>query len=486
MDPLQLLREWTMEGKLKQIKLDANRVEFGDSYSFKRDMLTSYKSEKAKGPFYALDALLTFLRERSTPFPAYVQRAKEVGVRTVSYLDRKDVDAYLTGLTSTSEYIEQSAPELNFAELPQDAGADDTLEPAAKRARLESGAAAGTSGPGSVATGTASTTESLMDAVAKGERRLRDRTSMLMVPHKSFASVLLKAKDILVTHGRSQGFGQDRAKAKPAAIPVKRSNRTERSAPDTTLQSMGFADISIQTYGPGTNATAATGSAAPVTLPPPQSAAGSRPEPSSAPRRPVLLPNPKPAPAAPASRPSSGQKPARPSSSSIAGAAPIIIVPKGFDTKLNMFNAKAFLEEGKFQKWEDAQAAGVRKSSKETFKRTIGRTKPVVYHVTDAAPDKRDPTWRRVVAVFVQGKDWQFRGWPFKGVEEGDMVDSFSRMLAVYLAAPAEAVPPSVRSWNCRIFRLHPSNRHGDMQLVRDFYEALDALLGARKSQLKY
>lgn len=38
----------------------------------------------------------------------------------------------------------------------------------------------------------------------------------------------------------------------------------------------------------------------------------------------------------------------------------------------------------------------------------------VVYHVTDAAPDKRDPTWRRVVAVFVQGKDWQFRGWPFK------------------------------------------------------------------------
>lgn len=38
----------------------------------------------------------------------------------------------------------------------------------------------------------------------------------------------------------------------------------------------------------------------------------------------------------------------------------------------------------------------------------------VPYHVTDAAPDKRDPSWRRVVAVFVQGKDWQFRGWPFK------------------------------------------------------------------------
>ncbi len=66
------------------------------------------------------------------------------------------------------------------------------------------------------------------------------------------------------------------------------------------------------------------------------------------------------------------------------------------------------------------------------------------------------------------------------------MVDSFSRMLAVYLAAPSEAVPPSVRSWNCRVLRLHPSDRHGDMQLVRDFYEHLDALLGARKSLLSY
>ena len=66
------------------------------------------------------------------------------------------------------------------------------------------------------------------------------------------------------------------------------------------------------------------------------------------------------------------------------------------------------------------------------------------------------------------------------------MVDSFSRMLAVYLAGPSEAVPASVRSWNCRVLRLHPSNRHGDMQLMRDFYEHLDALLGARKCQLAY
>lgn len=78
-----------MDGKLRHINMNGSRVDFGDQYSFERDTLTTYRSEKAKGPFYAVDALLTFVRERSTPFPEYVRKAKEVGVRTVSYLDRK-------------------------------------------------------------------------------------------------------------------------------------------------------------------------------------------------------------------------------------------------------------------------------------------------------------------------------------------------------------------------------------------------------------
>ena len=38
----------------------------------------------------------------------------------------------------------------------------------------------------------------------------------------------------------------------------------------------------------------------------------------------------------------------------------------------------------------------------------------VTYHITDVAPDKKDNAWGRVVAVFVQGKAWQFRDWPFQ------------------------------------------------------------------------
>ena len=46
--------------------------------------------------------------------------------------------------------------------------------------------------------------------------------------------------------------------------------------------------------------------------------------------------------------------------------------------------------------------------------RSIGREPPVTYHVTDRAPDRGSKDWARVVAVFVTGAAWQFKGWPFK------------------------------------------------------------------------
>ena len=72
------------------------------------------------------------------------------------------------------------------------------------------------------------------------------------------------------------------------------------------------------------------------------------------------------------------------------------------------------LEEGAYQTPDAARAAGVRKQNLEVVVRSIGREPPVTYHVTDRAPDKASKDWERVVAVFVTGAAWQFKGWPFK------------------------------------------------------------------------
>ncbi len=105
MDPLNLLREWTKDGKLDRIRLGPERVEFADSYSFRRDAPTSYKSQKGKGNFYGLATLLVFLRNSKTPFPQYVKITKEENVPTVSYLDRKVSSTHARRDASATLYI---------------------------------------------------------------------------------------------------------------------------------------------------------------------------------------------------------------------------------------------------------------------------------------------------------------------------------------------------------------------------------------------
>ncbi len=77
------------------------------------------------------------------------------------------------------------------------------------------------------------------------------------------------------------------------------------------------------------------------------------------------------------------------------------------------------LEEGAYQAPDAARAAGARKQALEVVARSIGRGAPVAYHVTDRAPERGSRDWARVVAVFVTGAAWQFKGWPFKARPTG-------------------------------------------------------------------
>ena len=63
------------------------------------------------------------------------------------------------------------------------------------------------------------------------------------------------------------------------------------------------------------------------------------------------------------------------------------------------------------------------------------------------------------------------------------MVDTFNRVLGVYLAFQKEEVPALVKSWNVRVLRLHPNDRHGDMEVLRQFYSHLDALVETRSKR---
>ncbi|CAI5536256.1 unnamed protein product [Closterium sp. Naga37s-1] len=152
---------------------------------------------------------------------------------------------------------------------------------------------------------------------------------------------------------------------------------------------------------------------------------------------------------------------------------PIILVPSAAQTLINIFNVKEFLEDGAYVPAEEkAKAAGGKRAEMVAVQRRMGRDKAVVYH-----------DWDRVAAVFVLGKEWQFKGWPFK-----DHVDILSKVMGVFVRFEDDSVESAatVKNWNCSILAISKYKRHQDRTAALTFWDRLDKFLAARNSVLTY
>uniref|UniRef100_A0A7S3R426 Cell division control protein 73 C-terminal domain-containing protein n=1 Tax=Dunaliella tertiolecta TaxID=3047 RepID=A0A7S3R426_DUNTE len=167
---------------------------------------------------------------------------------------------------------------------------------------------------------------------------------------------------------------------------------------------------------------------------------------------------------------------------------PIIIVPSGMTATITMFNARTFLEEGRFEPSAAAQARGVQKQTTDFFKRTALKPpgQSATYELTDKPPPKNSKDWERVAAVIVQGAKWQFKDWIFKGAKDGDLAETFQKVAGFYIHFADEKVPELVANWNIKCLGLTRERRHMDMTVALDFYRHLDAFLYSRRSNLAY
>ncbi|KAK9823446.1 hypothetical protein WJX72_002818 [[Myrmecia] bisecta] len=486
MDPLTVLRDFTIRGQLDDVVVRGDRMEFGNSYNFPKAAPTPFKSMQGKGEFYPLDALLLFLQNRHLRTGDYMKAAKDAGLSHVHFTDRRDLEDYLTGKSDTSAYIQAEASELLIPSLPEDA-----LEPAAKRLRTDASALGG----GDATMGEADEASALRDILGQ-ERQLRDRNSQLAAPNKNFQKVLeilrLAQQEQARQAERAQQAQQraskpvDKPKEARPAIPVKPSGRFDRPT-GMDLQAMGLekyqGQVNIETYGVQQQQrdSQPASASAPAPPPPPKPAA---PPSSSRPLPPSSSGHKHHHSSGSASRHStSSRSPHKPEQR--RGGVPIILVPAAETARVNMYNIRSLLEDGVYKTPEACKAEGVKRQSMLLINRTMGRPKPLMYHVMDKAPE-RSGDWARVVAVFVQGKAWQFKGWPYKGVAEGDLVDTFAHLLGIYLHFHDEQVEASVKAWNVKRVALHRVNRHSDTAIVKDFYTWLDQHLAARKSVLAY
>ena len=108
------------------------------------------------------------------------------------------------------------------------------------------------------------------------------------------------------------------------------------------------------------------------------------------------------------------------------GFVPIILVPSASQTLITIYNVRDFLEDFVFVPSDEKMRAlkGSPKPECVTVqkKHIRGTGGPVSFEVRDKPASLKADDWARVVAVFVLGKEWQFKDWPFK-----DHVDIFNK-----------------------------------------------------------
>lgn len=94
---------------------------------------------------------------------------------------------------------------------------------------------------------------------------------------------------------------------------------------------------------------------------------------------------------------------------------PIIIIPATTTSLITMYNAKDILQDLKFVTTEQKKAQSCPRENEVLLQRTKEGNTTVPYRVIDNPAKLTPQDWARVVAVFVMGPAWQFKGWPWDG-----------------------------------------------------------------------
>ncbi|KAI9591683.1 RNA pol II accessory factor, Cdc73 family-domain-containing protein [Syncephalis fuscata] len=159
---------------------------------------------------------------------------------------------------------------------------------------------------------------------------------------------------------------------------------------------------------------------------------------------------------------------------------PIIIVPAAATSMVNLYNVKQFLEDKSFI---DSRNAREQSTARPTLinieRRSEGSDTTSVYQVIDSVDKLRPDDWKRVVAVFTTGAEWQFKNWVWQ-----TPLDIFNNVKGYYLKYADEPTKDTVQRWNVTILEVHKYKRHTDQVVVGEFWDALDAFIASKRPYL--
>lgn len=419
MDPLTVLREYTTRGEVERISRlpgSPDEILFGDEYRFPCTIETAYRAKQ--GGFYTLESLFFFINNSHLKHIDYLQQARAHRLQIVSLPDRKPLLDYLQGKISSSDAIQPVLKPAVEEYRPEDPGLFN------KRLKAEA------DGNGSLENQISAEGHRGIDwimLIRVLEKPLKDREALLECRNKNFQHVIA-----IANKREDEKKGAEKENLRTPNRGIKRPLEGKRFGKDLGIDIGG--EFSIQKDGLKGNSRLSSALNACI----------------------------------------------KPNSSSVGEGVPIILVPSAFQTLLNMYNVKEFLEDGVYY----APDAKVKEMPKKpeciTIQRKSGRDRTgFTFEVRDKPSALSLNDWSRVVAVFVLGKEWQFKDWPFK-----DHAEIFNKILGFYIRFEDDSVESakSVRQWNVKIISISKHKRHQDKPAAMEIWDKLDEYMRARKS----
>uniref|UniRef100_T1JAK9 Cell division control protein 73 C-terminal domain-containing protein n=1 Tax=Strigamia maritima TaxID=126957 RepID=T1JAK9_STRMM len=160
---------------------------------------------------------------------------------------------------------------------------------------------------------------------------------------------------------------------------------------------------------------------------------------------------------------------------------PIIVIPATTTSIITMFNVKDILEGLRFVGSEEKRSRGCRRVNEVLIqRRRDGVTVP--FRVIDNICKLEREDWDRVVAVFVQGPAWQFKGWPWGGKP----IEIFCRIKGFHLMWDEMNLDSNVAKWAVRVIQLSRTKRYLDVANLKGFWEILDEHMSKNKPHLRF
>ncbi|XP_003385105.2 PREDICTED: parafibromin-like [Amphimedon queenslandica] len=160
-------------------------------------------------------------------------------------------------------------------------------------------------------------------------------------------------------------------------------------------------------------------------------------------------------------------------------SVPIIILPSSPTSVITTYNAREFFEEFKYIPSEEKRKSGSKKTSELTIYRKKpdpahpGQTISKPFRVTDNPLRLSSLDWKQVVAVFVAGPMWQFKGWP--DVQAGGSpVDIFTKMKAFHIKFDDEKLDSNIQLWDVEVLKINKRKRYLDKASMLRFWDVMD------------